>query len=55
LGVGKSTWGASHPRKCAAWFKAYLPATETPNDCPDGKCECATQGRFELTKATGRG
>lgn len=48
-GVGKSTWASSSPRVCAAWFSKYLPATENTNDCtPDGKCECATQGRFVL-------
>ena len=24
-GISKSTWGASDPRKCAAWYKKYLP------------------------------
>jgi len=45
-GVSKSTWGSSDPVKCGAFIKKYLPVKEAPDDCKNGKCECATQGRF---------
>lgn len=54
-GISKSTMGSSDPRKCAAWFKKYLPATETASSCTDGKCECATQGRYQLDGVYERG
>jgi len=41
-GVSKSTWASSDPSKCAAFIKEYIPAKEAPDDCTDGKCECAT-------------
>ena len=45
-GVSKSTWGASHPEKCASFIKEFIPAKEAKDDCTNGKCECASQGRF---------
>merc|ERR1712226_1234366 len=54
-GISKSTWASSDPRKCAAFFEKYLPAKETQSECTNGKCECATQGRYTLDAAGGQG
>jgi hypothetical protein len=51
-GISKSTWGSSDPIKCASFIKKYLPAKAAPDDCKNGKCECATQGRFQLENGT---
>ena len=44
-GISKYTRGQSDPRSCLRFFELYLNATESPDDCPEGQCECATQGR----------
>merc|ERR1712167_508956 len=40
---------------CTAWITKYLPAKAAADDCTDGKCECATQGRFQLENGTNFG
>jgi hypothetical protein len=54
-GVSKSTWGSSDPRKCAAFIEKYIPAKVAKDSCTDGKCECATQGRFQLENGSSFG
>lgn len=54
-GISKSTWGSSDPTKCAEFIKKYIPAKEAADDCKNGKCECATQGRFQLKDYTSFG
>ena len=54
-GVSKSTWGSSDPTKCAAFIEKYIPAKAAKDDCSGGKCECATQGRFQLENGTSFG
>ena len=35
-GISKSTWAASDPHTCMAWFLKYIPNTITSDDsCPD--------------------
>jgi len=41
-GISKFTRGHSDPKTCLAWFKEYLAATDAPDGCEGGKCECAT-------------
>merc|ERR1719464_1116670 len=49
-GISKYTRGQSDPRSCLAFFEKFLGANETNGDCtPDGKCECATQGRSQIS------
>merc|ERR1711998_373931 len=47
-GISKYTRGHSDPQKCLAWFEKYLKATDAPDGCTNGKCECATQGRGQI-------
>jgi len=54
-GISKSTWGVSDPNKCGTFIKKYIPAKEAPDDCTGGKCECATQARFQLKDYTSFG
>ena len=47
-GIAKYTRGQSEPRSCLAFFEKYLKGFEAVDDCPEGRCECATQGRFQM-------
>ena len=47
-GISKYTRGQSDPRTCLSFFEKYLDGMEAPDDCTDGKCECATQGRAQV-------
>jgi len=55
-GISKYTRGQSDPRTCLAFFEKYLNATETspPSECPNGKCECGTQGRSQIAGSGGK-
>lgn len=44
-GLAKYTRGQSDPRACLRFFEKYLNSVESPDDCANGQCECATQGR----------
>merc|ERR1712055_48452 len=52
-GISKHTWAASNPRQCYDWFYDFIPVREDFGSCPDGNCECATQGRVALDGYTG--
>ena len=47
-GIAKYTRGQSDPRSCLAFFEKYLNGAEAVDDCPEGLCECGTQGRFQM-------
>merc|ERR1719464_301583 len=47
-GVSKYTRGQSDPRTCLKFFEKYLDGMEAPDDCRQGHCECATQGRAQV-------
>lgn len=54
-GISKFTRGHSNPRKCLTFFENILGGSEASDECRNGVCECATQGRAQICESSGHG
>jgi len=48
-GISKFTRGQNEPIACLDFFNDILGGSTAGDSCPDNVCECATQGRSQLS------